>query len=316
MPELPEVETVRRTLYDKVVGRRVERVEIITPRQIYHPDPDTFRAEVEGASFTDIERKGKWLIFGLGPLELIAHLRMSGHLYVCDPERPRDKHTHVVFHLDNGTELRYDDQRKFGGFHLLRGAEDPGRPPGLKVIGPEPLSDTFTPEYLGQVLNGRRTPIKAALLNQTLVAGLGNIYVDEALFCARLHPARPAESFGASEVERLHRCIQSVLERAVAKRGTTFSLYFDGEGQAGDMYDELQVFDRAGEPCPACAAPIIKVEIAQRGTHLCPACQLAPEGAAHRAMRGRTGRRGDSVAVAAEPAKPYGKKRAKVKGDQ
>lgn len=315
MPELPEVETVRRTLYDKVVGRRVERVEIITPRQIYHPDPDTFRAEVEGARFTDIERKGKWLIFRLGPLELVAHLRMSGHLYVCDPERPRDKHTHVVFHLDNGTELRYDDQRKFGGFHLLRSAGDPGRPPGLRDIGPEPLSDEFTVERLSQALHGRRTPIKAALLNQAHVAGLGNIYVDEALFCARIHPARSAESLAAEEVERLHGCIRSVLEKAVAKRGTTFSLYFDGTGQEGDMYDELQVFDRSGEPCPACATPILKLEVAQRGTHICPQCQQAPEGASHRTMRARSGRRGDSVAVAAEPPKPYGK-RSKVKGDQ
>lgn len=315
MPELPEVETVRRTLYDKLVGQPIERVEIRTPRQVYHPDPDTFRAELEGAAFTDIERRGKWLLFKLGPLTLVAHLRMSGHLYVCDPERPVDKHTHVIFHLGNGTELRYEDQRKFGGFHLL-GPKGEGMPPGLAALGPEPLSDAFTPEALAGALAGRRTPVKAALLNQALVAGLGNIYVDESLFCAGVHPERPAESLTGDEVQRLHGCIRSVLERAVAKRGTTFSLYFDGTGQEGDMYDELRVFDRAGEPCPRCGTPIVKLAVAQRGTHVCPACQPAPEGARLQSRGARSGRRGDSVAVAAEPPKPYksGSKR-KVKGE-
>lgn len=309
MPELPEVETVRRTLYDKVVGQTVERVEIITARQVYHPDPDTFRAELEGARFTDIERRGKWLLFKLGNLTLVGHLRMSGHLFVCDPDRPRDKHTHVIFHLGNGTELRYEDQRKFGGFHLL-GPNGEGMPPGLAELGPEPLSDEFTPERLRAALAGRKTPIKAALLNQSLVAGLGNIYVDEALFCAEVHPERAADSLEPPEVDRLHGCIRSVLTRAVEKRGTTFSLYFDGEGAEGDMYDELNVFDRAGEPCPRCGTPIIKLAVAQRGTHVCPACQVAPEGARLAPRRARPGRRGDSVAVAAEPPKPYGKRKS------
>lgn len=315
MPELPEVETVRRTLYDKVVGRTVEWVEIITPRQIWYPDADTFRAEVEGARFSEIDRRGKYLLFRLGPLTLVGHLRMSGHLFVCDPERLRDKHTHIIFHLDNGTELRYEDQRKFGGFHLL-GPQGEGTPPGLAGLGPEPLSDEFTPAVLGRGLRGRKAPVKALLLNQAIVAGLGNIYVDEALFCAAVHPARLGESLTPGEVDRLYGCIRTVLGRAVAKRGTTFSLYFDGEGQEGDMYDELQVFDRTGQPCPRCGTPIIKLAVAQRGTHVCPACQTAPEGATLVTRRARPGRRGDSVAVAAEPAKPYNARtRRKTKGD-
>jgi formamidopyrimidine-DNA glycosylase len=315
MPELPEVETVRRTLYDRLVGQGIEQVEILTPRQIYHPDPDTFRAELEGARFTDIERRGKWLLFKLGPVTLLAHLRMSGHLYVCEPDRPRDKHTHVVFHLSGGQELRYEDQRKFGGFHLL-GPQGQGMPPGLAALGPEPLSDDFTVPMLAAALKRRRTPVKAALLNQALVAGLGNIYVDEALFCARVHPERQAESLEPDEVQRLHGCIRSVLERAVAKRGTTFSLYFDGTGAEGDMYDELLVFDRAGLPCPRCGAPIVKLAVAQRGTHVCPVCQPAPAGAKLAPRRARSGRRGDSVAVAAEPPRPFRKSRkTKVKGD-
>lgn len=306
MPELPEVETVRRTLCDKLIQRTIERVEIITPRQIYHPDPDTFRAELEGAAFTDLKRRGKYLLLELGPLTLVCHLRMSGHLYVCDPGRPRDKHTHVIFHLSDGMELRYEDQRKFGGFHLLR-PDGEGVPPGLANLGPEPLSDEFTPIELALRLADRRAPIKAVLLDQSTVAGLGNIYVDEALFCAEVHPERPAESLEPEEMDRLYICIRSVLQRAVEKRGTTFSLYFDGEGKEGDMYDELQVFDRTGQPCPRCGTPIVKLAVAQRGTHVCPACQAAPEGARLQARRATPGRRGDSVRVAAEPPKRYKK---------
>ncbi len=304
MPELPEVETVRRTLYPRVVGRRIERVEILTERQIFHPDPGTFRAELEGAVFDDIERRGKYLLFSLGPLLLVAHLRMSGHLFVCGPEAPRQKHLHVVFHLDDGQEVRYVDQRKFGGFHLL-GPDRQGMPRGLANLGPEPLSPSFTPDVLAAALAGRQTSVKAALLNQALVAGLGNIYVDEALFCARIHPARPAGTLTEEEVARLHGCIRRVLARAVEKRGTTFSLYRDGEGNEGDMYDELQVFDRAGEPCPACGTTIQKVAVAQRGTHFCPRCQPAPEGVALTPVRARPGRRGRSVRVAAEPPGTY-----------
>lgn len=308
MPELPEVETVRRTLYDHLIGRRIDRVEIITPRQVYHPDPQTFQAELEGARFTEIDRRGKYLLFRLGPITLVGHLRMSGRLYVCSPEREREKHLHLVFHLDDGQQLRYEDQRKFGGFHLL-GPGGEGMPPGLANLGPEPLSPDFSPAVLAQGLAGRRTPIKAALLNQSLVAGLGNIYVDESLFCARIHPARQAASLKAAEVKRLYSCIVQVLQRAVEKRGTTFSLYFDGEGTQGDMYDELKVFDRTGEPCPECATPILKVVVAGRGTHFCPHCQVAPKGVQLPACRPRLGRLGTRVSVAAEPPQPYKKPR-------
>lgn len=314
MPELPEVETVRSILHGKVVGKAVRRVEIITPRQIYHPDPDTFRAEVEGATISDIQRRGKYLLVKLGPLTLVCHLRMSGHFFVCEPDRPRDKHTHVVFHLSDGMELRYEDQRKFGGFHLL-GRHGEGLPPGLAGMGPEPLSDEFTPEVLARGFAGRRAPVKALLLDQSLVAGLGNIYVDEVLFCAQVHPERTGESITPDEVTALHGCIRKILALAISKRGTTFSLYLDGEGKQGDMYDELQVFDRAGEPCPRCGTPIVKLAVAQRGSHVCPACQIPPSGAKLRSRRGTPGRRGWAVTVAAEPPKPYRSRKPKSKGD-
>ncbi|HEY3367752.1 MAG TPA: bifunctional DNA-formamidopyrimidine glycosylase/DNA-(apurinic or apyrimidinic site) lyase [Symbiobacteriaceae bacterium] len=314
MPELPEVETVRSILYGKLVGKAVDRVEIITPRQIYYPDPNTFKAEVEGARFTDVQRRGKYLLLKLGPLTLICHLRMSGHFYVCEPDRPRDKHTHVVFHLSDGNQLRYEDQRKFGGFHLL-GKAGEGMPPGLAALGPEPLSEDFTPDVLSRVMAGRRAPVKAILLDQSKVAGLGNIYADEVLFCAQVHPERPGESITPAEVRALHGCIRDILAKAIEKRGTTFSLYLDGEGQPGDMYDELQVFDRAGDPCPRCGTLIMKLAVAGRGSHVCPACQLAPAGARLQPRRATTGRRGDSPLVAAEPARPYQTRKRKTKGD-
>jgi formamidopyrimidine-DNA glycosylase len=333
MPELPEVETVRRTLYGKVVGRRIERVELITPRQVWHPDPDTFRAELEELFFTGIERRGKWLIFLLGPspegigatdggvatpagssapaTRLVAHLRMSGHLFICDPDRPADKHTHVIFHLDDGRQLRYEDQRKFGGFHLL-GPRGEGMPPGLAQSGPEPLEGEFTGDYLAGALATRRTSVKAALLDQSVAAGLGNIYVDEALHGARIHPERQAASLSREEVERLHGAIRLVLTRAIERRGTTFSLYFDGDGAAGDFYDDLAVFDRTGEPCRRCGTAILKLAVAGRGTHLCPVCQPAPEGAKLIPRRARPGRRAESVLTAAEPPPRRNTKRGDV----
>lgn len=300
LPELPEVETVRRTLYDKVVGRRIEQVEVLTPRQVWYPEIPVFIAELEGTTFTQIERRGKWLIFRLGPLRLVAHLRMSGHLYVCSPERPRDKHTHVIFHLDDGAELRYEDQRKFGGFHLL-GPQGEGMPPGLAASGPEPLSDEWTAAHFATRLAEKRAPIKAVMLDQSIVAGFGNIYVDEALFAARIHPERLAGTLTPDEIERLHACGRAVLAKAIDKRGTTFSLYFDGEGEDGDFYDDLMVFDRTGEPCRACGTAIAKLRVAGRGTHVCPRCQPAPDTAKLIPRRARPGRRGTSVMVAAEP---------------
>lgn len=314
MPELPEVETVRRTLLPKLLNRTIQTIEIPTPRQIYHPDPDTFKAELEGETFTGIDRRGKYLLLRLGQHTLVCHLRMSGHLYVSDPERPRDKHLHVLFHLDDGNELRYDDQRKFGGFHLL-GPNGEGTPAGLQNLGPEPLDDGWTWQDLQAGLADKRTSIKAALLDQSILAGLGNIYVDEALHTARIHPETLAGELTPPQIELLHGAIRQVLSHAVAKRGTTFSLYFDGDAQEGDMYDELRVFDRTGLPCPVCGTPIQKLAVAGRGTHVCPTCQVPPPHAKAQPRRARPGRRGDSVSVAAEPpAKPYGKtKRTRLK---
>lgn len=274
VPELPEVETVRRTLEPLLAGRTVSAVELLKPDQIRHPDPVTFRAEMEGRRFAhQLGRRGKYLLLHLeGGGTVVCHLRMSGQLYVSDPAAERRRHTHVVMHLDNGMELRYVDQRTFGGFHLVY-PDGTGTPAGLRNLGPEPLAADWTPDYLSGRLKGRRTPVKAALLDQAVAAGLGNIYVDETLFRAGVHPARQAGEVTPAEVGRIAAAARDVLEEAIRYRGTTFSLYFDGTGQSGDYYRELRVFDRDGEPCYTCGAVVEKSRVAGRGTHYCPNCQ-------------------------------------------
>lgn len=279
MPELPEVETVRLSLLPHLSGRVISRVEVGRPGQIRHPEPERFTADLVGVAVVDIRRRGKYLLIDLAPpATLIGHLRMSGQLvYVAAPATvPRPPHTHVVFHLDNGAELRYTDTRAFGGFHLV-GPDGRGTPTGLVSLGPEPLSGDFTPACLKEALRGRRTPIKAALLDQSLIAGLGNIYVDEALWQARIHPRRPAASLSPAEVVRLYGAIRQVLTRAVALRGTSFSQYIDGQGRRGGFVEHLQVFRRTGLPCPACGRAIERIKLAGRSTHLCSGCQPDPQ---------------------------------------
>lgn len=273
MPELPEVETVRRTLMPHLRGQRVERVDLRKPDHIRYPDPATFQAEVEGRTFAmELGRRGKYLLPLEGGGTLVCHLRMSGRLFVASPEAPVEKHTHVIFHLSSGQQLRFQDQRTFGGFHLVY-PDGRGMPKGLAELGPEPLEERWSADYLAAELAGRRAPIKAVLLDQSTVAGLGNIYVDEALFRAGVHPARPAAELSRAEVERIAAEAAAVLEEAIRYRGTTFSLYFDGEARGGDYYRELRVFDRSGEPCYVCGSPIEKTRVAGRGTHVCTRCQ-------------------------------------------
>lgn len=273
MPELPEVETVRRSLLPHLPGRQIHEVILHKSGQIRYPSPERFLQQIGGATIEAIDRRGKYLLLPLsGGLQLIAHLRMSGRLIVVEPQEPLAPHTHVIFRLSSGKELRYQDQRTFGGFHLI-GPDKVGMPAGLLTLGPEPFDPAFTPAYLRQKLQERRTTIKAALLDQHLVAGLGNIYVDEALFASGIHPERRSGSVTEAEADRLHASIQSVLQKAIANRGTTFSLYFDGENRRGEHYEELQVFDRAGQPCGTCGTEIIKRRVAGRGTHYCPRCQ-------------------------------------------
>jgi formamidopyrimidine-DNA glycosylase len=269
MPELPEVETVVRALREPLIGRTVMGVRNDWPRHIHMPTLDEFRARIHGCKFEAINRRAKYLVFTLTKGEtLIIHLRMSGHLAVVDKQEPADKHVHTVFELDNGQELRFRDIRKFGTVDLV---ENPDVV--LGKLGPEPLEDAFTPDVLGMLLNGRSRAIKPLLLDQHRIAGIGNIYADEALFHAKVRPTRPAKSLSHNDVKALHAAIQKVLRLGIEREGASIELYLKPDGSKGDMQNDLMVFQRTGEPCYDCGRPTERIVLGGRSTHFCPQCQ-------------------------------------------
>jgi len=273
VPELPEVETIKNTLLPKLVGRRIMGATVHLPRLIKRPAAQEFVSLLGGKEVLDLSRRGKYLLLHLSEgYCLVFHLRMTGRLLYLPAAAPVDKHTHLIIHLDNGEQLRFHDLRTFGTIYLVREGElDQIR--GLACLGPEPLGPQFTPAYLKEVLAGRRTTIKGALLNQELLAGLGNIYVDESLFRAGIHPARQAAPLTGEEVARLHRAIGEVLKEGIRYRGTSVRDYVDGEGKAGGFQKRLAVYGRGGQPCVKCGATLEKVRLAGRGSVYCPCCQ-------------------------------------------
>lgn len=273
MPELPEVETIRRELCD-LVGLRIERTTVLTPQLIRCPGADRFAVEATGKVISAVDRRGKYLLVRLEPeRDLVVHLRMAGRLYINRPDDPVEKHTHVIFDLSDGRQLRYIDLRHFGQICLVaRG--DYGELGLLNRLGPEPLSADFTAAYLRAGLARRRGPIKSALLDQEFIAGIGNIYADESLFRARIRPDRPAASLTRAEADRLRRAIRETLMEALTFGGTTFSTYRRADGRAGEFAAELKVYGRAGEPCQRCGRErIVRRRIGGRSAHYCPACQ-------------------------------------------
>lgn len=269
MPELPEVETVVRALRQPLIGRSITAVRNDWPRHIHTPSLDEFRARIYGCKFKAINRRAKYLVFTLTKGEtLIIHLRMSGHLSVVDRQDSADKHVHTIFELDNGQELRFRDIRKFGTVDLVNNPDLV-----LGKLGPEPLEDDFTPDVLQELLNGRSRAVKPLLLDQHLIAGIGNIYADEALFAARLLPARLARSLSSSEIKALHDAIQQVLRLGIEREGASIELYLKPDGSKGDMQNAVQVFRRTGEPCTNCGRPIERIVLGGRSTHYCPQCQ-------------------------------------------
>lgn len=272
MPELPEVETIRRTLADKVSGRVIKQVDILLPRLIKWPSAAGFQALVTGKKIISMARRGKYLLFNLdAELVMVIHLRMTGRLYyVTDKEY--DKFTRIIFMLDNGAALLYADTRTLGTLYVMP-REELWRISGLSGMGPEPLSAEFTLDYFQNMLKQRHGKIKAVLLNQKLVGGLGNIYVDESLAVAGIDPERTAADLADNEVEKLYHAINKVIEGGIIHGGTTFRDYRDGTGQSGTNQLYLQVYGRKGQPCPKCGTPIARKEVAGRGTHYCPHCQ-------------------------------------------
>ncbi len=277
MPELPEVETVRRSLARALAGRRIVSVKAVNwPRTIAEPAVDIFCAALCERHILGVERRAKYVLIRLDGAETIAvHLRMTGQLLVVPAATPVDQHTHIILELDDGRELRFHDTRKFGRWSLLG-------PDGLRALeaklGPEPLDPAWTVAAFAAALHGRRTRLKPLLLDQRLVAGIGNIYADEALWRARLHPLRSADSLSPDEIAALHAGIVAALQQGVERRGTTLQNYRDASGASGDNQRYLNAYGRAGAPCPRCGTPIERIVVAQRSTHYCPTCQPASSG--------------------------------------
>jgi len=273
VPELPEVETVRRQLEPVLVGRRFDRVEISDPRLVRPFEPVAVAAELEGERVAEVDRRGKYLIFRFeSGRVLLVHLRMTGSFrHRRNGMGEDDPHRRAVVRLDDGSDVAYRDVRRFGTWLLVE--PDELEPYLADRLGEEPLLTGFTPARLARRLAGRRTPVKAALLDQRTLAGLGNIYVDEALWRARIHPKRPARGLDANDVRRLHGAIRSVLKTAIERRGSTLRDYSTPRGRRGSMQREFKVYGREDQPCDRCGTPIEKTRAGGRGTWYCPHCQ-------------------------------------------
>jgi formamidopyrimidine-DNA glycosylase len=275
MPELPEVETVRRSLQPLVVSRRVAGVRLGAFAGVLDGiDGESFFDLVIGRLITDVRRRAKYLYLVLDDdAAVVIHLRMTGHLTVVARALPPVRFERLALEFDDQHDLRFADQRKFGRVSLMH----PGDLDRLdRRLGPEPLSPRFTAGGLAGALASRSGKLKSVLLDQELIAGLGNIYVDEALFRARLHPTRPANSLTAAEVGRLHRAIRAALREGLANRGTTFSTFQDASGEPGANQHALRVYGRGGRgQCERCGGEIERIVVGGRGTHLCPRCQPA-----------------------------------------
>ncbi len=277
MPEMPEVETICRYLRDHVVGKTIADVDIRLPRLVKWPSPEDFSSIMVGRTFESMERRAKYLLFHLtGEWVLVIHLRMTGRLFYRDADHAANDSARVVIAFDSGDAMEYSDSRTLGTLYLLKETEL-SRIYGLSSLGPEPLSEGFTTKYLLEGLAKRKGKIKSVLLDQAFIGGLGNIYVDESLARARVHPERRGNSLSEFEIEQLHEAINYVIEKSICENGTTFRDYRDGAGNKGGFQNELCVYGRKGLPCPICGTPIAKMEVGGRGTHFCPRCQQEPQ---------------------------------------
>jgi formamidopyrimidine-DNA glycosylase len=278
VPELPEVEIVRRGLQRHVTGRTVDTVQLLHPRAVrrHLPGPDDFTAAISGRTITGARRRGKYLWLPVGDDAVLAHLGMSGQLLVGDPARPLSSHVRARFTFrDGGPDLRFTDQRTFGHLAIAPGGAE--LPAAISHIAPDPLEPGFDLTALTARLRARRTGIKRALLDQSLVSGIGNIYADEALWHSRLHWARPSETLTRGQIIRLFAAVEQVFTDALDAGGTSFdSLYVDVNGQSGYFERSLAVYGRAGQPCRRCGTPVRRDPFMNRSSYSCPTCQPRP----------------------------------------
>jgi formamidopyrimidine-DNA glycosylase len=269
MPELPEVETIKNALEPHLAGRTFKGIKISDTRPVQKLTLDEFCSRLMGKKILGLGRRGKFLIIRLSDGEnLVIHLRMTGAL-LWNP-RTIDPFTRVEFYLDKGGHLVYTDIRRFGTMSLVKDIGDV-----VGKMGAEPLGKQFTPQYLAQLLKSRETPVKSILLNQELIAGIGNMYADEALFHAKIHPLRAASTLTSKEIGKLHTSIKDVLNRGIQKLGASIRNYRHPDGGQGTAHTEFAVAHRGGEPCPVCGTPIERIVVGQRGTYYCPRCQAA-----------------------------------------
>lgn len=282
MPELPEVETIRRwllggadlspgesfrpTVRDRptITGRKILAAQLLWERTLATPEPGEFRRRVVNQSIQDITRRGKFLIFHLERDALLFHLRMSGDLLVEDTSLPPAPHHRLVLNLEGSLRLAFNDPRKFGRAWLVA---DPQTV--IADLGPEPLDESFTTEQFYDRLRSRRRQLKPLLMDQTFIAGLGNIYTDEALHLAGLHPLMPSDALNQVQTAHLLESIRQVLEEGIRRQGASIDWVYRG----GDFQNHFRVYQRTGEPCPNCGTPIQRIVVGQRGTHFCPICQ-------------------------------------------
>ncbi len=279
MPELPEVETVVRLLREPLLGRRIEGTRVHWERTLGGLSKRRFSHAVRGTTIERVWRRAKYLVFdlardGAAAGSLVGHLRMTGRMHIEPAVREDDPYLRVRLDLDDGTCLTFVDVRKFGRLTYVRDVNDV-----FAELGPEPLGANFTVEWLRRALRTRKRMLKPLLLDQHFLAGLGNIYVDEALHSVRLHPRRRSDRVPAARVPALHGAIRSILEQAIEREGSSFDAFYrTPEGQPGSYQHQFQVYGRQGKPCRRCGATVARIVVSQRGTHLCRRCQRAPRG--------------------------------------
>jgi formamidopyrimidine-DNA glycosylase len=277
MPELPEVETIRRQLEPHLAGRKIVDAAVLDPLWSSPREPREVERALRGARIASLGRRGKYLLLELeGERFLVMHLRMTGNLLclgAADAEEP--SHVRVRLVLDTGERIVFDDVRRFGTGAVIDGRDALEQYLGSR-LGPEPLGAEFTAELLGRQASGRRAPVKAFLLDQSRIAGIGNIYADEALFRAEIHPLKPAGRLRRPELVRLRDAIVDTLDAGIAAAGASIDDYRHVDGERGSMQERFLVHLREGEPCPRCGTAVVKLRAAGRGTYICPNCQRAP----------------------------------------
>lgn len=271
MPEIAEVETVRNTLKNMILNKKIKSVNVIYPKML-ESDVEEFKKLLPGRKFIDIKRIGKWLIFDLGEYYLLSHLRMEGKFFVKNSEEEINKHEHIIITFTDGTDLRYHDTRKFGRMNLIK-KEDLNSTEAIKKQGIEPINDELTKEYLYDKISKKHLPMKTILLDQTIIAGLGNIYADEVLFASQINPLKKGVDVTMYECERIRKSSKKIIEEAIKYGGTTIKSYTSSLGVTGRFQQFLQVHKKEGEPCNVCGASIERIKVGGRSTYFCPKCQ-------------------------------------------